>query len=91
MSLLIFLLISFIRGSFGFVFLIAFLVSIVLRMCMGKGVVRVFSLPLGMWCLSAVRIAWVSVLLAVCGSCEAELLVRIFSISAVKFVQFALL
>ena len=54
-------------GSFGFVFLVWFRVSIKVRIWFGRGECLEFILPLGMWCLSADRMAFVRILLAVWG------------------------
>ena len=54
-------------GSLGFAFLILFRSFIFEVMVSGSGVWFDLILPFGMWCLSAVRMALVSVVLAVWG------------------------
>ena len=50
-----------------------------------------FICPLGMWCLSAVRMISVSLLFEVCTLSDGGAFVSACSISFVKSVQFALL
>ena len=81
-------------GSFGLDLRLLSRSFILLRMFSGSGMWCEFRRPLGMWCLSAERIAFVSMWLAECMSEEEEgvgVEEMIASISEVKLFQFALL
>ena len=90
MSLFISLLSCSIEGSLGFVALVVLRIVILLAMCSGSGVWCVFIFPLGMWCLSAISIAFVRILFPVCTLVGAGLSCKVFSIAVVKSGQFAL-
>jgi hypothetical protein len=67
-------------GSLEFCFRILFHSSILFWMFRGSGMSWEFILPLGMWCLSAFRMAFIRVVLAVCGLFGRMLLERMFPI-----------
>ena len=60
-------------------------------MCSGSSLYLFLIFPCGMWCLSAARIVFVSILLAVCKLGGICMLVRVCSISCSNSVQSAFL
>src|SRR6476469_4829614 len=82
---------SFRFGSVGFVLRRLFLV--LMRSLIGAGSIEfhVFTCPLGMWCLSDVRMRLVRSLFEVCTLPGAGVFERACSISPLKPVQFAFL
>ena len=78
-------------GSVGFLCLMLFLCSMLVRMSCGSSLCLFFTFPCGMLCLSEVRIRFVMILLAVwmlSGNCVS---VSEFSISSVNDFQSAFL
>ena len=71
-------------GSFGFCCLMLFLCVIRSRIFCGRSLCLLCCFPLGMWCLSAVSIMFVSILLAWWGFCGISMFVSASSISCVK-------
>ena len=69
------------------------LCHVLLRTLIGASSIefRVFTCPLGMWCLSAVRMRLVRSLFEVCTLSGAGVFERACSISSLKPVQFAFL
>ena len=82
---------SVICGSFGLFFLVVFRCSICCLISSGRIACFVLIFPLGMLCLSAMRIEFVSIEFAVCGFVGVSLFAIISSICCVKPSQFAFL
>jgi hypothetical protein len=77
------------RGSVGLLVYSLFLSPILVLMCSGRGWFRFFSLPLGMWCLSARHMRLAMVSFALCILSGGEVLRRELSISSVNLAKFA--
>ena len=60
-------------------------------MCSGRSLDLLLIFPFGMWSLSAIRVAFVSILLAVCTFTAGFVCDRMLSISSENFVQLAFL
>jgi hypothetical protein len=88
-SSVISLLSAIMQGSVEWLVCCLFLSPILVLMCSGRGWFTFFSLPLGMWCLSARCMRLMMVSFALCTLSEGGVSRRELSISSVNLFQFA--